>query len=415
MFLHWIWLATRKDLGDHRKAELLQQFPDPETIYRMGEEELRQIPDLTVKAVKSLMDKKLNQAEKILRICEEKRISILTFHDVAYPNRLKNIYDPPVVLYYRGSIPAFDLIPVVAVVGTRKASAYGLRTSEHMGRQLTECGITVVSGVAGGNDAAAMKGALSAGGKVIGVLGCGCDVVYPKENRELYADTERYGCLISEFPPGTPPYGSNFPRRNRIMSGLSNGVVVVEAPERSGALSTARWAAEQGRDVFAIPGNVDNPACKGSNHLLKDGAIPVECGWDVAQEYIHQFPGRVRQKTGAIPFRREPEQTAQPPLQAAQRPKKPERKTACPKPETKKVIDKTESGPYIDLNKIESSLTPAEKTITGLLTGGQKLADDIIAESGLGAASVLASLTLLEVKGIVRRLPGRMYELSGRK
>ena len=415
MLLHWIWLATRRNMGDHAKGALLEQFPDPETIYRMEEAELRQIPELTVKAVNSLMDKDLTQAERILRDCQTQRIQILTLHDGAYPARLKNIYDPPVVLYYRGQLPGVDLMPVTAVVGTRKASAYGLRTAGNMGRQLAECGITVVSGVAGGIDAAAMKGALSAGGTVIGVLGCGLDVVYPKTNRELYADTEHYGCLMSEFPPGTAPFAGNFPRRNRIMSGLSCGVLVVEAPEKSGALNTARWAGEQGRDVFTVPGNVDNPACKGSNQLLKDGAIPVECGWDVAREYISQFPGKVRRKEGAVEFRRSPEQSPQPPLQAAQKPQKPERSRASTKPERKKGIDKTESEPYIDLNKIESSLTPAEKTITGLLTGGQKLADDLIAESGLSAASVLASLTLLEVKGIVRRLPGRMYQLSGRK
>lgn len=413
MLIHWIWLATRRNLGDHGKGALLERLHSPEAIYKLTPAQLREIPDLTKKAAESLLDKSLSESEEILSRCLEKRISILTLQDAAYPSRLKNIYDPPVVLYYKGQLPDLEEIPVIGVVGTRKASAYGLITARRMGEQLARHGAAVVSGVATGIDAESMLGALQAGGRLIGVLGCGVDVVYPRENRALYADTERYGCLLTEFPPGTPPIGSNFPRRNRIISGLSNGILVVEAPEKSGALITARRAAEQGRDVFTVPGNIDNPAGKGSNQLLKDGAIPVSSGWEVLEEYVHLYPQlRHRDAQNSPPAPRNASEKQ--PLLAAQKPRTPGRSKPKTAPETKKVIDKTESTPYIDLNEIESSLTPAEKTIAGLLTGGQKLVDDIIADSGLNTGAVLASLTLLEVKGVVRRLPGRLYELKRR-
>ncbi|MBR2048342.1 MAG: DNA-processing protein DprA [Oscillospiraceae bacterium] len=413
MLIHWIWLATRSGLGDHGKRALLEQFHSPEAVYALNRENLADIPDLTVKAGESILDKDLSGSDKILQDCAKKGINVLTFQDPAYPQRLKNIYDPPVVLYWKGRLPDFDGFPTIGVVGTRKASAYGLQIAHRMGAQLAEGGALVVSGAAGGIDTKAMEGALSAEGRVAAVLGCGADRVYPAANRRLYADTQRQGCLITEFPPGTPPYRGNFPRRNRIISGLSNGVLVVEAPEKSGALITARQAAEQGRDVFTVPGNIDSPTGQGSNRLLKDGAIPVTSGREVLEEYVRLFPDKLRLKQEVSILRRfRPREN--PPLKVAQKPQKPAPEVPETPAETKKGIDNREARPYIDLNEIESSLTPAEKAIAGLLLDGQKLVDEVIAESGLSAGSVLASLTLLEVKGIVRRLPGRFIEL-GRK
>ena len=232
---------------------------------------------------------------------------------------------------------------------------------------------------------------------------------------------ERFGCILTEFAPGTEPAGRNFPRRNRIISGLSCGDLVVEAPEKSGALITARLAADQGRDVFTVPANIDNPAGKGTNQLLKDGAIPVENGWDVMREYVHQYPERVAKRTGGAQLQASAEEVRQAaeyaerkPLKVAQKPRKPAKSQPPKKVETKKVIDKRENEPYIDLNEIESSLSEDERVIVRLLASGQKLVDDVIAESGKNAGTVLASLTLLEVKGIVRRLPGRYIPLAGR-
>ena len=417
MLIHWIWFATRTGLGDRMKCALLSHFEDPEAIYFAPAPEFEQFEDLSPSAVESIMDKSLSESEGILRSCQEKGIHILTFQDAAYPARLKNIPDPPMILYYKGTLPVFDDLPVIGVVGTRKASIYGLTTAKRLGYQIAACGGTVVSGMASGIDSVAMKGALTAGGTVVGVLGCGADVVYPVSNRWLYADTQRYGCLLTEFPPGTPPVGRNFPRRNRIISGLGCGVLVVEAPERSGALITARLSADQGRDVFVVPANIDVETAKGSNALMRDGAIPVSSGWDIMSEYRYQFPGKVRERRTAVTLTANAEELSrerEEPAQVAEKPVKRREKKEKKILPTKKVIDNGEKSAYSDFKKTQTALTADEEWIVGALADGQKLVDDVIAESGKSAGVILASLTLLEVKGVVRRLPGRFIELTGK-
>lgn len=417
MLIHWIWFATRTGMGDKTKAVLLSHFEDPEAVYFAAEPEFERFEELSAGAVESLADKSLLDAEEILAQCQQKKIHILTFQDAAYPARLKNIPDPPMVLYYRGTIPAFDELPVIGVVGTRKASAYGLTTAKRMGYQIAACGGCVVSGMATGIDGVAMKGALTAGGTVVGVLGCGADVVYPLSNRWLYADAEKYGCLLTEFPPGTPPLGRNFPRRNRIISGLSCGVLVVEAPEKSGALITARLSADQGRDVFVVPANIDVESAMGSNALMRDGAIPVSSGWDILSEYQYQFPGKVRRKQTTVTLTANEEELSrerEEPMMVAQEPRKPKEKKEKKSLFRKKVIDNSEKSAYSDLKKTQTVLTADEQLIVDLLASGQRLADDVIAESGKAPGAVLASLTLLEVKGVIRRLPGRFLELTGK-
>ena len=417
MLIHWIWFATRTGMGDKTKAALLSHFEDPEEIYFAPELEYERFEDLSGSAVESLMDKDLSACEEILQQCQEKKIHVLTFRDAAYPGRLKNIPDPPMVLYYKGTLPPFDELPVIGVVGTRKASAYGMTAAKRLGYQIAACGGTLVSGMASGIDGVAMKGALTAGGTVVGVLGCGADVVYPAANRWLYADAEQYGCILTEFPPGTAPLGRNFPKRNRIISGLSCGVLVVEAPEKSGALITARLAADQGRDVFVVPANIDVETAMGSNALMRDGAIPVASGWDILSEYVFQFPGKVRRGRTAITLTASEEELSrerEAPVQVAQKPKKTEKSKTAGESVRKKGIDKGEKSAYIDLKKTPTSLTADEEAIVSALADGQKLVDDVIAQSGKAPGVILASLTLLEVKGIVRRLPGRFIELTGK-
>ena len=418
MLIHWIWFATRTGMGDKTKLVLLSHFEDPEAVYFAPELEFERFEELGGSAVESLMDKDLSACEEILQQCQDRKIHILTFRDAAYPNRLRNIPDPPMVLYYKGTLPPFDDLPVIGVVGTRQATPYGLTAAKRMGYQIAACGGTLVSGMASGIDGVAMKGALPAGGTVVGVLGCGADVIYPASNRWLYADAEKYGCLLTEFPPGTPPIGRNFPRRNRIISGLGCGVLVVEAPERSGALITARLAADQGRDVFVVPANIDVENALGSNALLRDGAIPVSSGWDILSEYRYQFPGKVHQKRTAVSLtvsESELSQEREKPQKVAQEPQKPPKPKAQKKSARKKVIDKAEKSAYIDLKKTPIALTSDEQTIVDALEKGQMLVDDVIALSGKAPGVILASLTLLEVKGIVRRLPGRFIELTGEK
>ena len=419
MLLHWIWLATRPGMNDRIKAEVLRHFGDPEDAYYADAGAYAAVDGMTEETAALLRDKDLKDAKGILEACENQNIGILTFQDAMYPNRLKNIADPPLVLYYKGKLPEFDALPVIAVVGTRDATPYGLKTAKNLGAQISRCGGLVLSGLANGIDAMAMRGALSAGKPVVGLMGCGVDVVYPANNRSLLLDTQRYGCLLSEFPPGTPPYKWNFPKRNRVISGLSCGVVVVEAPKRSGALITAAQAAEQGRDVFVIPGNVDVAACAGSNALLRDGAIAVSTGWDILSEYAALFPDQIR-KDG-LPSMQTIYPDEESAIRAAERPaekvaQKPRYLKNKPeeKPEAdKKAIDNEPKSLYSEkIDTEDPSLTGDERTILGLLRDGERLVDDVIAESGLTSGATLSTLTLLEVKGLIRRLPGRYVCLS---
>ena len=407
MQIYWIWYALRPGLGDRAKAELLEQYASPEDLYFADASDLARIDQLSAGAMEALCDRDLGPSHKILRQCEDLGIRIVTYGDEAYPQALRQISDPPMVLYYKGELPDFNRQPVIGVVGTRKASLYGLNTARKMGYQLGACGAIVASGMAKGIDASAMKGALTAGGSVVGVLGCGADVVYPKANGWLFADVEDYGCLLTEFPPGMPPMRQNFPRRNRIISGISCGVLVVEAPEKSGALITAQLALDQGRDVFVVPSNIDVPTGSGSNSLLRQGAAPVGCGWDVVGEYAARYPEAVRREE--LP-RSLSDEEPRSQLSVAQEPEKPKKKPAARRAAGKKGIDNREPAPYIDLEKRETPLTGDEKTVYALLEDGKLLTDELIDRSGLAAGKVLTSLTMLQIKGFVRRLPGNFVE-----
>ena len=414
MLVHWIWLAHRPGLTDRAKGSLLQHFSDPEDIFFSDSAAFDHMGALSDEAKEALQDKNLIPAEEILEDCARNRIHLLTYRDAAYPTRLKNISDPPILLYYKGRLPDFDGSPVIGVVGTRKASAYGMTAAKRMGYQIGRCGGMVVSGMAYGIDGMAMSGALTAGQTVVGVLGCGVDIVYPLSNRGLFADVEKYGCILSEFAPGTPPAKWNFPKRNRIISGLSCGVLVVEAPEKSGSLITARQAADQGRDVFVVPGNIDMPSFVGSNRLLRDGAIAVSSGWDILSEYEALYPDKIRREDGparqtAYPdevLRSQAEEEKSVP-KVAQKPRLPRKNGELYKETDKKVIDKEPSGAYIDVNDTLEKLSPDERVIVTALEKGERLVDDVIAETGMTTGKLLAALTMLELKGLIKRLPGK--------
>ena len=396
MLKYWIWLATRKGIGTRGIWLTARHFPSVIDAYYAGPDEYKEIEGL--KNIEPLLDKNLSQAERILRKCYEKGISVLTLQDAAYPDRLRSIDDPPVVLYYKGTLPNLN-VPAVAVVGTRKASAYGLTQARRMGYGLARCGCAVISGGARGIDTEALKGALTGGGPAVAVLGSGVDVIYPKENKSLFQDVAQNGCLLSEYPPGTEPYAGHFPVRNRLLSALSLGVLVVEAPEKSGALITANRALDQGRDVFVLPANVDVESCSGNLHLLRDGGIPVRDAWDVVQEYVAQYPDILSRQD--VSDRKSGDPT----------PDLPDVTVPANEPERKKGIDKPKNKAYIDLNEIMDTLSADEQRLTKLLTGGPLHIDEIVDRSRMGAGQALASLTLLEVKGIVCRPSSRMYEL----
>ena len=419
MLLHWIWLAHRPGIGDRMKVRQLQHFRDPEDIYYAAGESYRHVEGMTAEAAESLKDKDLSAAESVLGACRREGLHILTFQDAAYPSKLKNIADPPILLYYKGQLPDLEGLPVIGVVGTRKASAYGMQTAKRMGYQIARCGGVVVSGMACGIDGMAMSGALTAGETTLGVLGCGADMVYPPSNRALFRDVEQYGCIVSEFAPGTQPAKWTFPKRNRIISGLSDGVLVVEAPEGSGALITANHALEQGRDVFVVPGNIDQPGFVGSHRLLRDGATLVSSGWDILSEYEALYPHRIRRDqtpSQQTVYPEEMEKALSEPkkttAKVAQNPSVPGKSKALKKILEKKSIDNCPTEAYSDVNAVLPKLSADEQSIVKLLSSGERLVDDVIAETGLTTGKILALLTMLELKGLVRRLPGKRIGLK---
>ena len=260
------------------------------------------------------------------------------------------------------------------------------------------------SGGAAGIDTLALRGAVSSGTPPVAVFACGVDVDYPAANRSLFEDLRTNGCVMSELPPGTPPLPEHFPSRNRILSGLALGSVVVEAPKKSGALITARHALEQGRDVFTLPGNLGNPTCAGNIQLLKQGAILVEEGWDILQEYTYLYPELPQRQRPAGPMTLTAQEAAGSVVVAET--------AAAPEKTDTKAVDKQENRAYIDVQEILPQVSPDEAAVLRLLEDGKQPVDRLIDETQLPAGRILSALTLLEVKGYVKRLPARYYELA---
>ena len=394
VLLYWLWFHLLTGLTVSQKRALLEYFHDPEQLYRATESAYRTAVQLPEEGYTALSDKELKNARALAAECSQKRIGIVTIGDSGYPARLRQIPDAPLVLYYRGRLPNWEAYPAIGIVGTRKASGYGLQIAEKMGAQIAACGGMVVSGAADGIDSAAMKQALLQGGPVVGVLGFGADVVYPASSRKLFAQLEEKGCLISEYPPGTPGYKWNFPQRNRLISGISHGVLVVEAPERSGALITARHAMEQGREVFVVPGNINSDTSAGSNNLLREGATAVFEGYDILREYASRVSGQIRKA--------EPKEI----------PHIPEKVEDVPTKPAKKPIDNREVTQYSVLNSGAGTLTEEEKTLLSHLTPKIEGVDEVIARSGMETAKALSILTKLSLKGMVKHHPGKCISLK---
>ena len=382
---HWVWLAELKGLSNQTRLALLRHFGTPEDVFYADAGEILLTEGITREQAALLENHDLTAADKILADCQRLGLRLLTIQDAEYPGRLANIYDPPVLLYVKGRLPAFDDEAAVAVVGTRDCTPYGIASAEKLGYGLAKGGAVVVSGLAKGIDAAATRGALRAGGITVGVVGNGLDVRYPYESRYLYEDVAAAGVLISEYPPGTEPAGSHFPVRNRIISGLSAATLVVEAPERSGALITAGTALEQGRDVFAVPGPIDAPNSVGCNRLIRDGAGLVSEAWDILREYEARFPEKLRQT----------EQRPQPEVTGYQARQRAEAKPVPP------AVDPED--PALGLTDDQMVLLralPAEEPIQ---------VDDLIEQTGIPTRRVLSALTVLEIENLVTQHSGKRY------
>ena len=356
--IYWIWLSTISGIGARRFLKLLEMFDSPQMIYKASDKELIQLSRvLGEKCAQQILSSRnelaLKRAESILLI---PGINIITLQCSEYPTLLKTIYDPPPVLYIKGQPLRIDG-PTIAVVGSRRSSEYGRVAAERISAQLAQLGVTVVSGLARGIDTMAHKGVLSTdSGYTIAVLGCGVDHVYPPENIGLYKAISERGTIISEYPPGTLPAAGNFPARNRIISGLSHGTLVIEAGLKSGALITVDCALEQGREVYALPGNISSQFSTGTNKLLKEGAKLITSVEDILEDLnITNCFGAAKPTNRAI------------------------------------VLDFFETEVY---NALED---------------GEKGVEELIQKTGIDIGRLNAVLTIMEIKGIIKQIPGKIF------
>ncbi|TZE83631.1 DNA-protecting protein DprA [Calorimonas adulescens] len=280
----WIKLSLVPQVGPQRFFDLIEYFGSAEEVFKTDRHELKNIGSLNDNLIEEIQKCRDIDIDVYINKVTSMGIKLITYNDNEYPNNLKNIHYPPPVLYLKGNVELLDGMNI-AIVGSRNCSYYGSQIAYNFAARLAAAGFTIVSGMARGIDSMAHQGAISANGKTIAVVGSGLDIIYPRENKELYRTIAKSGALVSEFPLGTEPLKQNFPRRNRIISGLSVGVLVVEAGVRSGSLITAGFALEQGKDVFAIPGNINYESSMGTNNLIKEGAKLVTSVNDIIEEY----------------------------------------------------------------------------------------------------------------------------------
>jgi len=346
-------------LGPVRLRALINEFGSPSAVLAAPSRLLARTAGVGSKLARELAAWSESDYDRELELIRRTACRVLPYTSAAFPPSLLETYDPPVLLYLLGDLLPCDRL-AVAVVGSRRASPYGLSTARRLARGLAERGVTVVSGLALGIDAAAHAGALEGGGRTIAVLGSGLANLYPRQNRKLAAEVAASGAVVSEFPLRTPPLRENFPRRNRLVSGLSLGVVVVEAARRSGALITARLAAEQGRSVLAVPGRVDNPQAEGTNALIRDGAKMVTTADDVLEEFEYLVETRPTPSGG---------------------------------------------------EKARASFSEAESAVLSSLAHGELPLDALIEKTGLTSTAISSILLGLELKRAIRRLPGSLYAL----
>lgn len=399
---YWLWLTGRSGMDARSVMAVLDQFGTPERAYYAEEEELAALP-LRPAQHKALLDKDLSGAEKILGDCQRLGLRVMTFQDADYPQRLRAIADPPAVLYIKGKPIHFDEEAAIGVVGTRTPSPYGRKWAERLGLELADGGAVLVSGIAEGLDACAIKGALKAGGTVVSVLAGGVDVPYPWQNRFLYEDVAAAGALISEYPPGTQHLGYHFLQRNRILSGLCLGVLAVECRPFSGTMSTVNHALEQDRDIFAVPGALDAPMSEGTNRLIQQGAKLVTCGRDILEEYWTRFPGKLGRSAPLTPeaaqarledLEQRREEPA--PQKPARKPEPPEE----PKPPKRAVVPRGEQ---------KRRFTDDELAILAALGKESRTADQLVEQTQIPARRVLSALTMLQVEEAVEEQPGKRF------
>lgn len=410
---YFIWLTTRQGLQPGDPWALLRRFGTPEALYYADPQEY-ELLDLPAVVRESLEDKDLTGVDAILADCERLGVRILTIQDADYPSLLSHIDDPPCVLYWKGKALALDDKLTLAVVGTRSCTPYGVDLAGRLGLDLARSGAVLVSGIAEGIDSAGIRGALQGGGSVVSVLGGGVDVVYPRQNQWLYEDVCAAGALVSEYPPGTRHAGFHFPVRNRVLSGLAWGTVVVEAGVPSGALITARLALDQGREVFAFPGPVGAPASLGANRLIQRGeAKLVLSAADVLVEFGTMFPLEDSDPLDDDAAEERLEAGRETPA-ARPRVRRSRRRggETSSAPETEKEVDKPTQRAYISLSETPEALTDDERDVLLAIQKEDLTADDIAETTRIPARRVLTALTMLQLRGWAEERPGKRFQAA---
>ncbi|UCF80448.1 MAG: DNA-processing protein DprA [Acidobacteriota bacterium] len=358
-------LHSVEGVGDTFLRRLLDEFETPKAVFRASVKELlrvERLPEKTARAVRSGRGEAEREAERRVAAAKKAGARILAWHEESYPRLLKEMDDFPSFLYVRGDADVLAQERAMAVVGTRRATSYGKKMAHDVAFELARRGVSIVSGLARGVDSAAHRAALEAeGGTTVAVLGCGIDRAYPPENRDLMTEITKRGAVVTEFPPGAPPESTHFPKRNRIIAGLGQGVLVVEAPRRSGALITAKWAEEYNRSVFAVPGPATSPASQGCNLLLKKGAVLVETWEDIAADLpVLGLEAGEERKDGAAP-------------------------------------------------KVEFTVSEEEAIYEYLSPADPVHIDSLALKTGFSISTLLTHLLSMEIRDVVEQLPGKLF------
>ena len=442
--LKWIWLAEKCGAGSTELIRLIEKLGNIDNIFDADYDGYSET-GISERLCEDLCDKDLEKSMKILSYCQSSGVFVLTYDSEKYPVSLRSLKDPPAVLYGIGELPDLNNQLCISIVGTRTMSEYGMRAAYKIAYEVASTGAVIVSGMALGIDGIASCAAIAAGGKTVAVMGCGIDRIYPPTHKKIWEATRRHGAIITEYAPTTPPFGSNFPKRNRIISGLGQGTVVIDADLGSGAMITAKRAILQGRDIYAVPANIDSQNSSGTNSLIRDGAQAVLCGNDIIRNYMYLYRDRLNtvalmkaEKKSDIDIdfvsrmgvamkttlgRLKKNVTNNPPAE-----KNPAAKPKAVKneDETKAPVTSVKNAPSAaNTLEVNPSPTPEKRgddsaaALAKLSEKQRKIFDempldravtvDYLTKTGFALGEVISALTVLEIKGLVSSLPGALY------
>ena len=430
-----IWLSLCTGVASAEFAPLIAKFGSAYALFCAEESDIEAL-DISEGLKGRLCNKSLDEAYGILEYCQKHGVGILCYTDAAYPSTLRAIKAPPCVLYYKGKLPDFEKRLFISMVGTRSMSEYGKEMAYRISYELASTGTVIVSGMALGVDAACAVGALAAKGCTVAVLGCGIDVPYPRQHERLMHAIAEKGLVLTEFPPSTPPRGYHFPLRNRIISGLGVGTLVVEADLGSGALITAREAIVQGKDIYAIPGNVGDPNTSGTNALIRDGAAVVLGARDILQNYAFLYRDsvdsarlmRAQERSDPDPavfarygvglpaasapvksvaeVRREQNEASKP---SAPKADKGKREAVQPKQADAAPAQPAAQPHADDSAAVLAQFTPKQREMFAQIPLDKAISADWLVRCGYPTHEVMMALTMFEIKGLVSSLPGGLY------